>query len=399
MYTHARPGVAAAGRVELADIVRACGPALSSSHSLSAVQRRALRAIERCRTAALGGQLQQCSHCGQQLYRYHSCRNRHCPKCQTLAKERWLTARRAELLPVAYFHLVFTLPHELNPLTQGNPRTLYGLLFAAASDTLLEFGRNPRWLGGGIAATLLLHTWSQTLIHHPHVHALVPGGALHGDGQWIFPRRGFLFPVKALSKVFRGKFLEALARLLEQGKLKLAGSTAALAQPDAQRSLLAALRANAWVVYAKQTLAGPNAVLDYLARYTYKTAISNERLIALEHDLVRFAYRDRAQANRRKLIQLPAVHFLERFALHVLPTGFVRIRHYGLLANRHKQAQLERAAAALDIAAPQPPAVESLPAFCLRVLRIDIEQCPKCRIGQLHFVGSIPPAHPQRAPP
>jgi len=294
---------------------------------------------------------------------------------------------------------VFTLPHELSALAQGNTRALYGLLFSAVSATLLEFGRNPRWLGGEIAATLLLHTWSQTLIHHPHVHALVPGGALGPDGQWIWPRRGFLFPVQALSQVFRAKFVDTLSAWLAQGRLKLAGSTAPLASRLAQQQFLAALRGKAWVVYAKRTLAGPEQALEYLARYTYKSAISNPRLIRLEHDTVCFAYRDRAHANRRRLMQLPAQQFLARFTLHVLPTGFMRIRHIGLAANRHKRVHLAQAAAALDVPAPQTPKVESVHAFCLRVLHLDITRCPICRVGRLHFLASIPPAHPPRAPP
>ncbi|MGH8767903.1 MAG: IS91 family transposase, partial [Burkholderiales bacterium] len=218
MQAHPHPADAASGKLELAHIVRAHGAALRGAERLSGAQLKALRAIARCRTAALGGQLAQCDHCGQTHYRYHSCRNRHCPKCQTLTKERWLERQRAELLPVAYFHLVFTLPHELNALAQGNPRAIYGLLFAAVSKTLLEFGRNPRWLGGEIAASLLLHTWNQVLLQHIHLHCLVAGGALAQDGQWISSRRGFLFPAHALSAVFRGKFLERLGALLAKGK-------------------------------------------------------------------------------------------------------------------------------------------------------------------------------------
>jgi len=233
-------------------------PALLARERLAGVQYRALRAIERCRTAALGGEIHRCDHCGETHYVYHSCRNRHCPKCQTLAKERWLAARRAELLPVPYFHLVFTLPHELNPLAQGNPRALYVMLFAAASATLLEFGANPRWLGGEIAATLVLHTWSQTLTQHLHVHALVAGGALGADGQWVAPRRGFLFPVKALSKLFRGKFLAALSRAFAQDRLRFGGSTTALAEPSARRGLLATLRAKPWSSTPSTPSAAPN---------------------------------------------------------------------------------------------------------------------------------------------
>jgi len=300
----------------LAHIVRRYGTGDDSNSTgrLSAVQQRALRAIARCRTAELGGHIAQCDACGERQYRYHSCRNRACPQCQTLAKERWLAARRAELLPVPYFHLVFTLPHELNALAQGNPRAIYNLLFAAVSKTLIEFGRNPRWLGGQIAASLLLHTWNQVLLQHLHLHCLVAGGALGADGQWISPRGGFLFPTHALSAVFRGKFLERLGALLANGQLKLAGSTAVLAQPSAQRRFLATLRRHDWVVYAKRTLAGPQAVLDYLGRYTTKTALSNHRLLGLDDQGdVRFSWRDRAHGNRRRIMQLPAVQFLERF--------------------------------------------------------------------------------------
>jgi hypothetical protein len=368
---------------------------LAASRTLTSAQWRALRAIARCRTPELGAQITQCEAFGQHHYRYHSCRNRHCPKCQTLAKERWLAARRAELLPVRYFHLVFTLPQPVSALAQGNPRALYGLLFAAASQTLLEFGRNPRWLGGQIAATLLLHTWNQTLTHHPHVHALVPGGALRPDGSWILANGAFLFPVHALSKVFRGKFLATLGTWLTQGRLKLAGSTATLAQPDSCAAFLASLRAQSWVVYAKPTLAGPEQALEYLARYTYKTAISNERLRGLDDNSVSFAWRDRANGNRRRLMRLPAQQFLQRFALHVLPSGFTRIRHYGLLANRHKRTMLAQAAAALDIPAPQPPAPESVQQFCLRVLHFDPHRCASCGRGLLRLIGVTLPT--QRA--
>jgi hypothetical protein len=399
---HAHPlGADAVGgrRAELADVVRRHGAQFVAKGSLSAAQRRALRAIAVCRTQALGGRIDQCDACGERHYRYHSCRNRHCPKCQTLAKERWLAARRAELLPVPYFHVVFTLPQALSPLAQGNQRALYALLFAAASQTLLEFGRNPRWLGGEIAASLLLHTWSQTLTYHPHLHALVAGGALAADGSWIGARRGFLFPVHALSKVFRGKFLDTLTRWLAQGRLKLAGSTQPLAQPHAQRRFLALLRAQPWVVYAKQTMAGPEQALDYLARYTYKTAISNERLRAVDENDVCFAWRDRAHGNRRKVMRLPAAQFLQRFALHVLPAGFTRIRHYGLLANRNKAALLAQAAAALDAPAPARLKPESPAAFCVRVLHFDPTLCPTCHVGTLRVVAGIAALHAARAPP
>ena len=384
-------------RVELADIVRAHGAAFRAAHRLCSVQHRALRAIERCRTAALGGELRQCDACGTQRYVYHSCRNRHCPKCQTLAKERWLAARRAELLPVPYFHLVFTLPHELNALAQGNPRALYAMLFAAASETLIAFGRNPRWLGGEIAVTLVLHTWGQTLTQHLHVHGLVAAGALSEASTWIRTRRGFLFPVKALSSVFRGKFLAALGAALAGGRLTLSGSTAALSEPRAQRALLADLRKKPWAVYAKRPFAGPEQVLEYLGRYTHRAAISNERLVSFDADSVRFRYKETAHGNRRRVMQLHPSEFLRRFTLHVLPRGFNRIRHYGLLANRNKRALLAKARTALHAPAPTPaPApAESVTAFWQRIAGIDIERCPHCRRGTLRLVATLAPrTHP-----
>jgi hypothetical protein len=386
-----------AGKLELADIVRTHGAAFRATHRLCAVQHRALRAIERCRTAALGGELRQCDACGTQRYVYHSCRNRHCPKCQTRAKERWLAARHAELLPVPYYHLVFTLPHELNTLAQGNPRELYTMLFASASETLIEFGRNPRWLGGEMAATLVLHTWGQTLTQHLHVHCLVAAGALSSTSTWLRSRRGFLFPVKALSAVFRGKFVAKLCTALAQGEFTLAGSAALLAQPAERARLFCALRTRPWVVYAKRPFAGPEQVLAYLGRYTHRTAISNERLMSCEPCAVRFRYKDYAHGARRRLMSLEPLEFLRRFALHVLPSGFNRIRHYGLLANRNKGMLLERARIALQMPAPlhEAPAPESARAFWQRVAGFDIERCTRCQRGTLRFVTALAPCtHP-----
>ena len=393
------PRASSGAKVELAEIVRAHGAAFRAAHGLCSVQHRALRAIEHCRTAALGGELRACDACGTQRYVYHSCRNRHCPKCQTRAKERWLAARRTELLPVPYYHLVFTLPHELNALAQGNPRALYAMLFAAAAATLLEFGRNPRWLGGDISATLLLHTWGQTLTQHLHVHGLVAAGALSPQGHWLQSRRGFLFPVKALSAVFRGKFLAALGAELERGGLKFSGSTAALREPRAQHTFLAELRKNSWVVYAKRPLAGPEQVLQYLGRYTHRSAISNERLVSCDASTVRFRYKDYAHGHRRKVLSLEPPEFLRRFVLHVLPRGFNRIRHYGLLANRNKGALLARARAALNAPAPatQSPAPESVTAFWQRIAGIDIARCPHCHRGTLRVVARLAPQ--PHAPP
>jgi hypothetical protein len=400
---HPHRADAAGVKVELAEVFERHGAAYRAAHPLVPVQYRALRAIAACRTEALGGHIAQCDACGAQRYAYHSCRNRHCPKCQTLAKERWLAARRAELLPVPYFHLVFTLPHALNALAQGNLRLLYNMLFESVSATLIEFGANPRWLGGEIAATLILHTWGQTLVQHLHLHCLVAAGALHADGHWIRSRRGFLFPVQALSQVFRGKLLATLTRAFDTSALNLAGPTATLAQARARQRFFSALCEHQWVVYAKKPFGGPQQVLDYLGRYTHRVAISNNRLARIEEARVSFRYKDYARGNRRKVLTLEAGEFIRRFLLHVLPRGFMRIRHYGLLANRAKRLKLAQARSALDQPPPpRPSQPESIEAFWLRVAQRDILQCPHCHAGRMVIIASLhsqlargPPAPPR----
>jgi hypothetical protein len=387
---HPHGADAARSKVDLAAVFARHGAAYCEDHRLAPVQYRALRAIEACRSDRLGGHVSQCAACGELRYHYHSCRNRHCPKCQTLAKERWLAARRAELLPVPYFHLVFTLPHELNALAQGNPRRIYELLFEAVSATLIEFGENPRWLGGTLAATLVLHTWGQSLTQHLHLHCLVAAGALGSHGQWIRPRRGFLFPVKALSTVFRGKFLARLSRDLDAGRLRLEGPTAQLLQARHHSRLLARLRASAWVVYAKQPFGGPEQVLDYLGRYTHRVAISNQRLLSIDDEKVLFRYRDYAHGNRNKTMALDAAEFIRRFLLHVLPSGFMRIRHYGIIANRGKREHLVAAREALGAPTLQHTVEpETIEAFWLRVANRDIHQCPRCGIGRMIVLAPI----------
>lgn len=387
--------------MELADILRAHGGAYGADHRLSAVQRRAMRAIVACRTALLGGHLEACDSCGEPRYTYHSCRNRHCPKCQTRAKERWLEARRRELLATPYFHVVFTLPHPLNALAQGNPRLIYRFLFAAAAQTLLEFGANPRWLGGQIGATLILHTWGQTLSQHIHVHALVTGGGLTGAGQWRTAKRGFLFPVKALSQVFRGKYLAAITRAFEHGQIRLAGNTAPLIDPRQHQALLDELRAQPWIVYAKSPMAGPAQVLEYLSRYAHRVALSNERLLSMDEHSVRFRYKDYARASRIRVMSLEPQEFIRRFLVHVLPRHFVRIRHYGLLGNRGKRRTLAQCRVALDQPSRElPPAAESVAAFCWRVAAIDLRTCRHCGVGHMYLVQVLPAHHPPaRAPP
>lgn len=386
-------GAPAGRRVELADLVRAHGAAYRQAHRLTRGQHRALRAIGACRTAALGGHTETCDHCGALRIAYNSCRNRHCPKCQTLAKERWLAARRAELLPVEYFHVVFTLPHALNPLAQGNPRVLYGLLFAAARATLAAFGGDPRHLGGEVGGIAILHTWGQTLEQHLHLHCVVPGGALARDGtRWRPAKRGFLFPVRALARVFRGKYLAGLQQAFNQEALRFAGGVTPLAEPGAFRQFLTTLRAAAWVVYAKPPFAGPTQALEYLGRYTHRVAISNDRLVNVEAGQVRFRWKDYARGNRVKTMALPAEEFLRRFLLHVLPAGFVRIRHFGLLANRGHAAKLARCRALLAARPPETPAApEPVAALMRRLTGVDITRCPVCHAGRLRIVAVLRP--------
>jgi hypothetical protein len=380
-------------RVELADIVRTHGAAVRQAQRLTRGQHRALRAIATCRTAALGGHTEACDRCGAIRIAYNSCRNRHCPKCQTLAKERWLAARRAELLPVEYFHVVFTLPHALNPLAQGNPRVLYTLLFRAARETLATFGDDPRHLGGELGGIAILHTWGQTLVQHLHLHCVVTGGALTRDGaRWLPAKRGFLFPVRALARVFRGKYLAGLRRAFERQALRFAGSVAGLADPTAFGQFLAALRAHDWVVYAKPPFAGAAQVLEYLGRYTHRVAISNDRLVSVDADQVRFRWKDSAHGNRVKTMTLPAEEFLRRFLLHVLPGGFVRIRHFGLLANRGRAAKLARCRELLTAVPPEaPPAPDTVAALMLRLTGVDLTRCPVCRQGHLRLGAVFEP--------
>ena len=383
----------------LAEVLRRFGPGWLASHTLSARAAKVWRAIVACRTAALGGHIETCDACGKSRHVYHSCRNRHCPTCQTRTKEAWLRARRQELLPVPYFHLVFTLPHVLNGLIGRQARPLYECLFGAVSATLTEFAADPRHLGGEAAFSLILHTWQQDLGRHVHLHALVAGGALTQDGDWRAPKRGFLFPVKALSRVFRGKFIARLEELC--GEKRWPADT--LPTGTRWRELKRALYAHDWVVYAKQPLGGPAQVLEYLGRYTHRVAISNERVIGINDEHVAFRVRADPASGTKRTVRLPGPVFIDRFLLHVLPPGFKRIRHYGLLAPAHKTQRLNAARQALAAPTPEVEVIESVAAFLHRVASIDWAQCSCCRQGHFVVTAVIVPqrrlAQPAQGPP
>ncbi len=347
-------------RLEVADIFRGHGPTWRHQERghLSLGQLKVMSAVENCRSAALGGHALRCSSCAQPQVAYNSCRNRHCPKCQGSAAQRWLDARSADLLPVDYYHVVFTLPAPLSALAYTNKELMYGLLFDVAADTLRTIAADPKHLGARIGITLVLHTWGSALTHHPHVHGIVPGGGLALDAdRWIPCKPGFFLPVRVLSRLFRRRFLEALSAAHGCGQLHFFGEHTDLADPTAFANWLAPLRQCEWVVYAKRPFAGPQAVLAYLSRYTHRVAISNSRLLALDERGVTFRWKDyRAEGRtRHKTMTLSAGEFMRRFLLHVLPSGFHRIRHYGLLANPTRKKHIDAARALLQAPPPAAP--------------------------------------------
>ncbi|MDQ2861317.1 MAG: IS91 family transposase [Pseudomonadota bacterium] len=348
--------------LDIADIFRAHGPAwrLAQAGHLSLGQLKVMSAIEACRTAELGGHVERCEDCDQVRVSYNSCRNRHCPKCQGAAAQRWLEARQAELLPLAYYHVVFTLPAQIGDIGFQNKAVVYGALFKAASETLLTIAADPKHLGARIGLTAVLHTWGSALTHHPHVHCIVPGGGLALNGQrWVSCRPRFFLPVRVLSRLFRRLFLDRLAAAHAEGRLVFFGHLADLADPAAFAARIAPLRRAEWVVYAKRPFAGPESVLAYLARYTHRVAISSSRLVAWDEGAVTFRWKDYRQDGqaRRKLVTLAPAEFIRRFLIHVLPSGFHRIRHYGLFANTARAANLAKARALLP--APPPPVPET----------------------------------------
>ncbi len=379
--------------LEVADIVRAHGAEFRQAHagSLSARQKRVLRSIELCRTAALGGHMERCDQCGHERNAYNSCADRHCPKCQSLGRAKWLEKRQAELLPCEYFHVVFTLPEPLAKLSLQNKRQMYNLLFRATAETLQTIAADPRHLGAQIGFFCVLHTWGQTLTAHPHLHCVVPGGGISLDGRrWIACRPGFFLPVKVLSRRFRKLYLQYLEQAYAAGKLQFHGDLEQLADAQNFARYLAPLAETEWVVYAKPPFGGPERVLDYLGRYTHRIAISNNRLIELKDGRVTFAYKDYKHEQRQKVMTLSADEFLRRFLMHVLPDGFQRIRHYGLLGNRHRAENLARCRELLGVVTPT---IETQRDYRERYRQLtgqDPLRCPQCQIGEMLRIAVLP---------
>jgi hypothetical protein len=383
--------------VEVADVFRRHGKRYREQHRLPLQQLKLMRAIEACRTAELGGHWEGCDRCPYHRRAYNSCRNRHCPKCQNLERGRWLKSRKAELLPVEYFHIVFTIPEQLNALALQNKAVLYRTLFQASAQTLLTIAADPRHLGARIGFFSILHTWGQNLLLHPHVHCVVTGGGLSPDGNsWISCRPGFFLSVRVLSRLFRRLFLETLAKAFQQGQLCFHGKLEALGQPRQFQQLLNTLRGMEWVVYAKPPFGGPERVLDYLGRYTHRVALSNDRLLSLHDEQVRFRYKNYRihHSQRQRTMTLAAGEFIRRFLLHTIPPGFQRIRHYGLLASRNKRTILNQCRQLLgvahsDLLPTRNDIAGSLPELVQQLLR-----CPVCGIGQMQRIETIPPRAP-----
>jgi Putative transposase/Transposase zinc-binding domain len=362
---------------EVADVVRLFGEQLLAAGPVSPARRRVMRALAACRTARLGGHVEACDACGYQRIAYNSCRNRHCPKCQAMRQAEWLEERAKDLLPVEYFHVVFTMPEEIARIAQQNKRVVYGILFAASAATLRTVAADPKHLGAEIGFLSILHTWSQDLRHHPHVHCVVPGGGLAPDGRWVSCRPGFFLPVRVLGALFRGKFVSLLRAAFAAGELKFQGGLQPLQYREAFAKCLDRVMAKRWVVYSKPPFGGPLQVLKYLARYTHRVAIGNRRILGIDADGVTFRWRDRAKGDRARTMKLPGVEFLRRFLLHVLPRGFQRIRHYGLLGNRARAVKLAASRLALGAQMPEPAAAALSP------VEPTCDVCPSCRAGRM----------------
>jgi len=378
-------------KCELADIFMEFGTRYRRNHNIPLIHHRVMRAVTNCRTSRLGGHMKKCDHCGYSHPTYNSCGNRHCPKCQSLAKFRWVKKRKEELLPAAYFHECFTLPHDLNGLARSNKKIIYDILFKSMSETLLEFGKNE--IGGKIGFIATLHTWDQKLLEHIHLHCVIPAGALSSDKKrWIGPESdNFLFSVKALSKVFKGKFLCYLKKAYAKTDLIFSGKSTEYETDKGFKALVDRLYKKEWIVYSKKPFAGPEKVLDYLGRYTFRTAISNERIKAVADGRVTFAYRDRRDGNKKKEITLSADEFIRRFLTHVLPSSYMRIRHYGFLANRSRKENIMRVKKLLGVSyCTEEKPEQNMEELMLELTGKDILRCPRCKVGTMAFCHLIP---------
>jgi len=379
-----------APRFQVGEIFRQFGPDFRQSNKLSLEQRKAMRAIEQCRTPALGGHVEQCDCCGYERHFLHSCRNRHCPQCQYLAREKWLAGRKEDLLPVVYYHTVFTIPDEaLNPLIWANKRVLYDIFFRAGSETLLELGRDPKHLGAEIGVTAILHTWAQNLVDHPHLHCIVTGGGLSKDGkQWVLPKkttidRDFFIHINILSDLFKKKFIAYLKEAYLSGALKFVGRVDDLASPTKFDNLISRLYKIKWNSYCKQSFGGPEGVLNYLGRYTHRVAISNHRIVDVNDDTVSFSWYDRKES-KKKIMTLTAFEFIRRFLLHILPHRFYKIRHYGILSSRSHRGKLAMCKQLFDqLQNRQNCTPIDWQELFLELTGIDLRICPKCQNGNM----------------
>ena len=390
------------GSPEVADVFRRYGEAYREQHgaSLSTAQRRAMSAIELCRTAALGGHVERCDSCGHQRISYNSCRSRNCPKCQSLARAKWLEDRQAELLDTQYFHVVFTVPQEIAVIAYQNKAAVYDILFRAAAETLRTIAADPAHLGAEIGFFAILHTWGQNLLHHPHLHCVVPGGGLSSDGtRWVSCRPGFFLPVRVLSRLFRGLFLAYLDKEFLSGRLAFRSSLQQFQDRAAFLRHLAPVRTAEWLVYAKPPFAGPQQVLDYVGRYTHRIAISNNRLLSIEDGKVRFRWKDYRNNHHRGAMTLAAEEFMRRFLLHVLPEGFQRIRYYGFLCNRHREQKLARCRELLGMQTDSPSTRERSDDYrdhYEAVTGTSLKECPVCHHGHMLLLEVLPRAKSHR---
>jgi predicted Zn-ribbon and HTH transcriptional regulator len=378
---------------EVADIFRVYGKDYLKNHTLPYSHKKVMHHITVCRTAELGGHIEQCDRCGFQRNAYNSCRDRHCPKCQSLVKEKWLNDRKTELLPCGYFHLVFTLPHELNPIILCNKTVALAILFAAVSETLQAFARDPQWrLEGQLGFMAVLHTWSQTLMDHFHLHCIVPGGALSADKtRWAPARDSYLFRVESLAKEFGKRYLQKLEKAFLHGKLIFPGNTQIYGCRRRFKTLLQSLFRTPWIVYAKRPFAGPEQVLEYLGRYTHRVAISNNRIVSMENGKITFTYKDRKCNHEVKNMTLDVHEFIRRFLLHVLPEGFMKIRYFGFLANTNKKTCIPLLRKLIDPTAQSPERLtETIQEMMLRLTGEDITCCPQCRKGKMVKVQTLP---------